>query len=182
MTQWRASLGGPWGPVQYGGGVLFVGCLGGHCADGVCGGGLVGVSLAFGVFLQGGLSAEVWGLSRPSSLGGGPQSKFIGDTAWGMGVFGLWISFWFPCHVGAGFLVGGGALCGAGVCRPFSVLICRHDGFLGVLLVGLFYCIVWGFLGLHSFVRGVYVGFVCCAGILISLLSFFRFFSVKVVL
>ena len=47
-----------------------------------------------------------------------------------------------------------GASCGAGVCRPFSVLIHRHDGFLGVLLVGLFHCIVWGFLCLHSFVRG----------------------------
>ena len=49
---------------------------------------------------------------------------------------------------------------------------CRHDGFLGVLLMGLFHCIVWGFLGLHGFVR-VYISFVCCAGILISLLSAF---------
>ena len=28
----------------------------------------------------------------------------------------------------------------------------------------------------HSFVRGVYVGFVCCAGILIFLLSSFQIF------
>ena len=39
------------------------------------------------------------------------------------------------------------------------MLIRQHDGFLGVLLVGLFHCIVWGILGLHGFVRVVYVGF-----------------------
>ena len=70
-----------------------------------------------------------------------------------------------------GFLVG--ASCGAGVCRPSSGLIRRRDGFLNVLLVGLFHCIVWGFLGLRGFVRGVYVGSVCCTGVLISLLSSF---------
>ena len=43
------------------------------------------------------------------------------------------------------------------------MLICRRDGFLGVLLVGLFHCIVWGFLGLRGFVREVFVGFACCA-------------------
>ena len=73
---------------------------------------------------------------------------------------------------GCGFSCGG-ASCRAGVCRPSSVLIHWCDGFLGILLVGLFHHIVLGFLGLHSFVRGVYVGFVCCAGILISLLSSF---------
>ena len=31
---------------------------------------------------------------------------------------------------------------GAGVCRPSSGLICRHDGFLDVLLVGHFHCMV----------------------------------------
>ena len=70
----------------------------------------------------------------------------------------------------------------AGVCRPSSVLIHWRDGFLGILLVGLFHCIVWGFLGLHGFVMEVYVSFVCCAGILISLLSSFRIFFCKVVL
>ena len=112
-------------------------------------------------------------------LGGVPQPEFVGDAAWEMGFFGnldffgslevwMWVFLW-------------GASCGAGVCRPFSVLIRRHDGFLGVLLVELFHGIVWSFLDLHGFVRRVYVGFVY-AGILIFLLSSFQIFSVKVAL
>ena len=71
--------------MQCGGRVLFVG----HCADRGCGGGLVGIGLVFGVSLQRGLSAWVWGLSRPSSLGGVLQPKFVGDGAWGMGDSGI---------------------------------------------------------------------------------------------
>ena len=48
------------GPVQSGGGVLLVGYLGSHCADGGGGGDrLVGISLVFGVSVQRGLSALV---------------------------------------------------------------------------------------------------------------------------
>ena len=43
--------------MRCGGGVVFAGCLGSRCADGGCGGGLVGIGLVFGVSLQGGLSA-----------------------------------------------------------------------------------------------------------------------------
>ena len=50
-----------------------------------CGGGLVRIGPVFGVSLWGGLSAWVWGLLRPSSLGGVPQPKFVRGTAWGMG-------------------------------------------------------------------------------------------------
>ena len=35
------------------------GVFGGHCADGGCGGGVMGIGLVFGVSLQGGLSAWV---------------------------------------------------------------------------------------------------------------------------
>ena len=79
-------------------------CFGGHCADGGCGGGLVGISLVFGVSLQKGLSAWVWGLSRPSALGRVTQPKFVGDAAWGRGLFGILDFFG---HVGVGFLMGG---------------------------------------------------------------------------
>ena len=37
--------------MQCGGGVLFVRCLGGHCADRGCGGRLVGSGVVFGVSL-----------------------------------------------------------------------------------------------------------------------------------
>ena len=101
------------------------------------------VCLVFGVSLQGGLSAWVQGLLRPSSLGGGHQPKFVGDAAWGWAFLELRIFFGFlAVWVCVSFWA---ASCGAGVCRPFSVLICWHDGFLGFLLVGLFHCIVWGF-------------------------------------
>ena len=62
--------------------------FGAHHADGGCGGGLVGIGIVFGVSLQRGLSVWVWGLSRPSLLGGVPQPKFVGDGSWGMGAFG----------------------------------------------------------------------------------------------
>ena len=57
----------------------------------------------FGVSLQGGLSAWVWGLLRSSSIEGVPLPKFVGDAAWGMRGLGLWFSFfWFPCRGGVG--------------------------------------------------------------------------------
>ena len=70
-------------------------------------------------------------------------TEIRGDAACEMGFFGNLDFLWFLCRVGVGFHVG--ASCVADVCRPFSVLICQQDGFLGVLLVGLFHCIVWVF-------------------------------------
>ena len=51
---------------------------------------------------------------------------------------------------------------------------CQHDSFVGIFSGGTLplYC-MGSFGGFYSFVRGVYVGFACCAGILIFLLSSF---------
>ena len=90
------------------------------------------------------------------------------DFSWFLSMW-VWVCLW-------------GAWYEAGVFGPFVVLFCRHDGFLGILLVVLFQCIVWGFFGSPWFVRGVHVGFVCCAGVLISPLSSLEVFSLEVVL
>ena len=87
---------------------------------------------------------------------------FLGtlDFSFGSLVMQVWVFLWE-------------ASCGASVCKPFSVLILWHDGFLGVLLVGpSLYCI--GLFEFTWFHEGVYVGYVYCAGILISLLSSFQ--------
>ena len=99
-------------------------------------------------------------------------TKSIGDAAWGMGFLET-LDFSFGSLVVRVWVFLWEASCGASVCKPFSVLILWHDGFLGVLLVGLsLYCI--GFFESPRFHEGVYVGFVCCAGILISFLSSFQ--------
>ena len=72
-----------------------------------CGGGLVGIGHVFGVSLQGGLSSWVWGLLRPSSLGGVPQPKFVEDSAWGVEGFGTLDLFLVPLSCGCGFSCGG---------------------------------------------------------------------------
>ena len=125
------------GPVQYGGGVLFVVCLGDRCADG-CGGGLVGVSLVFGVSLQGGLSAWVWCWRRCLEDGGFWDSGF------------LLVPLSCECGFSCGRLGAGLASAGLFLCL-----------FVGMMAFWAFFW--WGssivfygfFLGLHSFVRGV---------------------------
>ena len=72
-----------------GGRVLFAECLGDHCADGGCGGGVMGIGLVFGVSLQGGLSAWVWALSRHSSLGVYSNQNLLGTLPGGWGFWGL---------------------------------------------------------------------------------------------
>ena len=110
MTQWCSPLAGVWRPlaglVQCGGGVFFVECLRIAVLMGLWWWACGCRSCVWG-FLQGGLSAwvwDVWNLSKPSLLGGGPQPKFVGETTWGW-VF--WHSgfllvplpcgFWFSC-------------------------------------------------------------------------------------
>ena len=90
-----------------------------------------------------GLSAWDWSCRGLHCLGCVPQTKFVGDAAWVMGLSGtldffaslvVWV--WLSCV---------GSSCRPGVCRPSSVLIRWCDGYLGILLVGLFHCIVLGF-------------------------------------
>ena len=117
--------------------------------------------------LEAGGSQGVWSLSKPSSLGGGLQPKFAGDTAWRMKVFGILVFSWFSCHAcECGFSSAGLVSAGLFLCLFVGVMAFCWWGSSTVL-----YGVSWG---LHSFVRGGgCVGFVCCAGILISILSSF---------
>ena len=125
----------------------------------------MGISLVFGVSPQRGLSAWVWGFSRPSSLGGVPQLKFIGvHGGWGfLGLLLVPLPRGFPC----------GGLCVGLVSAGLFLYL-----FVGMMASWVF-CwwgssiVLYGVFGSPWFHDGVYVGFVCCAGILISLLSSF---------
>ena len=108
-----------WGP--------FCGVFGGHCADRVCGGGLVSIVLMFGGFPTGRLIC--FGLAFVETFiawGCTPIEIRWGCCLGGWGFLGLLIFPWFPCRVG--FLVGARA---------------------GLLSAGLFcaYSLAWSLLG-----------------------------------
>ena len=158
------------GPVWCSGGVLFVGFLGGHCADGVWRWAYGYRSCVWG-FPKIGLSAWDWSLSRPSLLGVYTPTKICWGRCLGDGVF--WDSgFFFGSLVVWVWVFLCGGFMQVWCLQAFFCVYSLVWWLLGHFAGGAFplYCIGF-FLGLHGFVRGVHVGFVCYAGILISLLS-----------
>ena len=156
MTEWCAPLVGVWGScaVWWGSpvgevfgwslcwwGVWWWACGYRSCVWGFPTGRFICLGLGFvEAFIDWGCTPTkiCWGRCLGDGVFWDSGSYFGSLVVW------VWVFLW-------------GASCGAGVCRP-SVLIRWRDGFLGILLVGLFHCIVLGFLGLHGFVKGVYVG------------------------